>query len=395
MPMGEATGLVRALWTTPREEMLQPERFPLLRRVDAAAGDSPYRNVVLILMESFSARRTGILGGPGPIAVTPRFDRLAGEGLLFDRFFSNGTHTHQGMFATVACFPNLPRYEYLMQQPEGVHHFSGLPKILSERGYHGLYVYNGDAAWDNQFGFFSAQGVSRFITRHDFVDPRFTDPTWGVSDQDMFDRALQELAALEEAGRPYYAILQTLSNHTPYALPDPLPVAPVMAGGAVDERLTAMRYADHALGEFFDRVRGDAAFADTLFVLVGDHGFGGAEQVTEMDLWRFNVPLLFWGSDIQARFGARRSIVGTQVDVVPTIMGLLGGDYTQHCWGRCRRMPRGWVSSSPPAATRWWQYCAATPCWSSAPMYPSGFIACGSNPPWRPPRSTTRRAAKR
>ena len=77
----------------------------------------PVKNVVVILMESFAGHSVGALGSPNNI--TPYFDKLAKEGLLFDRFFSNGTHTHQGMFATMACFPNLPGFEYLMQTPEG------------------------------------------------------------------------------------------------------------------------------------------------------------------------------------------------------------------------------------------------------------------------------------
>ncbi|MCB1645204.1 MAG: sulfatase-like hydrolase/transferase, partial [Pseudomonadales bacterium] len=73
-------------------------------------------NVVVIILESFSGQYTGALGNP--LGVTPAFDALAEQGLLFTRAFSNGTHTHQGIFATLSCFPNLPGYEYLMQQPE-------------------------------------------------------------------------------------------------------------------------------------------------------------------------------------------------------------------------------------------------------------------------------------
>ncbi len=91
--------------------------------------------------------------------------------------------------------------------------------MLSERNYDNVFVYNGDFNWDNQIGFFRGQGVSRFIGRNDFVNPRLYDPTWGVTDEDMFDRAFDEIVKLEKRGRPYYAILQTLSNHVPYSLP--------------------------------------------------------------------------------------------------------------------------------------------------------------------------------
>ena len=328
----QATGITRSLLLTEHDRLIDAELAPV-RRVSEPAVDSvlPVRNVVVVLMESFAGYYTGALGSP--LGITPEFDRLSREGLLFTRFFSNGTHTHQGMFATMACFPNLPGFEYLMQEPEGGHAFSGLPQLLSQRGFDDLYVYNGDFAWDNQKGFFGKQGMRHFIGRNDYVNPVFSDPTWGVSDQDMFDRAVTELNALDHT-RPFYALLQTLSNHTPYALPDPLPVDAVSGQGVNDEHLTAMRYSDWALGRFFDQVRNEPWFKHTLFVVIGDHGFGTPRQLTDLDLLRFNVPMLLIAPGITERFGQRNDIVGTQVDVVPTIMGRLGGAVQQQCWGR-------------------------------------------------------------
>ncbi|MCC6296836.1 MAG: LTA synthase family protein [Pseudomonadales bacterium] len=329
MPAAEALAQTRALLLTSDDRLVAPQHAPLLR--EHRATDSGADNIVFIILESFAGEFVGALGHPG--GVTPEFDRLADEGLLFERFFANGTHTHQGMFASVACFPNLPGFEYLMQLPEGMQGFSGLGNLLAPRGFSDLYVYNGSFTWDNQNGFFGNQGFRHFVGRDDYVDPRLDDPTWGVSDEDMFARAAAELSALP-ADRPFFAVLQTLSNHTPYHLPEPLPFAPVRSGGAIDQRLTAMKYSDWALGQFFARVRGEPWFARTLFVLVGDHGFGIPDQATDIDLARFHVPALLLGPGIRARFGARRATVASQVDLVPTAVGQLGGSFVHQCWGR-------------------------------------------------------------
>lgn len=332
LPQQEATRIVREMLLSPADRLVDADGAALRRDyTPPAQGTLRIRNVVVILLESFGGHYVGALGNPD--GITPNFDRLAQEGLLFTRFFSNGTHTHQGMFATMACFPNLPGFEYLMQMPEGGHRFSGLPQLLSAREFEDIYVYNGDFTWDNQSGFFSNQGMTRFIGRGDYVNPAFSDPTWGVSDQDMFERGAEELDKGFN-GKPFYALLQSLSNHTPYALPRRLPVERVTGHGALDEHLTAMRYSDWALGQFFDKARQSAYFKDTLFVVVGDHGFGADEQLTEMDLHRFNVPLLMIGPGIRQAFGERRDTVGTQIDVVPTIMGRLGGEVRHQCWGR-------------------------------------------------------------
>ena len=332
IPPAEALALVRGMLLTDRDALADGDDTAVLRDYTPPAGGVlPIRNVVVILMESFAGKHVGVLGGKG--GITPHFDRLAADGVLFTRFFANGTHTHQGTFVSLACFPNLPGFEYLMQTPEGSNDFSGLPQLLGARGMDNLYVYNGDFAWDNQSGFFGRQGVTNFIGRFDFKDPIVFDPTWGVSDQDMFDRAAEELAR-RPAAKPFYAILQTLSNHTPYALPGKLPVEPVTGFGSLDPHLTAMRYSDWALGQFFAKVRQAPFFNETLFVIVGDHGFGSGEQLTEMNLARFNVPLLLIAPGIQEKFGKTRDTVGTQLDIVPTIMGRLGGTVRHQCWGR-------------------------------------------------------------
>ncbi|MBR7198791.1 LTA synthase family protein [Pseudomonas sp. 14A] len=340
LPQEQAQKIVRDMLLMPDDKLVDADIAAVRRDYTPPADKTlPIKNVVVILMESMAGHSVGVLGAPGNI--TPYLDKLSKEGLLFDRFFSNGTHTHQGMFATMACFPNLPGFEYLMQTPEGSHKLSGLPQVLSARDYDDVYVYNGDFAWDNQSGFFSNQGMTNFVGRNDFVNPVFSDPTWGVSDQDMFDRGLQELKAREN-GKPFYALLQTLSNHTPYALPTPLPVERVTDRGSLNEHLTAMRYSDWALGQFFEKARKEKYFNETLFVIVGDHGFGNERQITEMDLGRFNVPMLMIAPGIQQKFGARDHTVGTQIDIVPTIMGRLGGEVRHQCWGRdLLNLPQG------------------------------------------------------
>ncbi|MDR0529770.1 MAG: LTA synthase family protein [Zoogloeaceae bacterium] len=333
LPDDEALKTTREMLLT-RHDKLADAEYAAVRRdfTPPESGRLPIRNVVVILMESFAGRHVGALGATGEIS--PHFDALAKEGLLFTRFFSNGTHTHQGMFATMGCFPNLPGFEYLMQTPEGGHAFSGLPTLLAAQGFENVYVYNGDFAWDNQYGFFGNQGMTNFVGRNDFEHPVFSDPTWGVSDQDMFMRANEELEKLATGNRPFYAFLQSLSNHTPYALPDDLPVSRVTESGALNEHLTAMRYSDWALGEFFTRAKRAPYYKETLFVVVGDHGFGSGEPLTEMDLYRFNVPLLLIAPGIQEKFGKTLDVVGSQVDIVPTILGRIGKKTRHQCWGR-------------------------------------------------------------
>jgi phosphoglycerol transferase MdoB-like AlkP superfamily enzyme len=334
LPQAEAAAVTRKMLVTDHDELLEIDRFAVLRkhRPSIKLKENRIKNVVVIIMESFSGEFVGAL--QRDFGVTPEFDRLAEEGLLFDHFFSNGTHTHQGMFASLASFPNIPGNEFLMQQPQGQNAFSGLSDLLKERGFSDLYVYNGDFAWDNQEGFFRNQGMTRFVGRKDYLDPKFVNPTWGVSDEDMYARALIELAKIAKKS-PFYAILQTLSNHTPYVLPSPLPFDPVPANSVpLSEHLTAMKYSDWALGQFFKAAKQSSYYDETLFVITGDHGFSLPQQLTGIDILRFHVPLLLIGPEIRETYGSRTSVVGTQVDLVPTIVGLLGQPFVHQSWGR-------------------------------------------------------------
>jgi phosphoglycerol transferase MdoB-like AlkP superfamily enzyme len=333
LPKQEALDITRDMILTNSDTLLKSNTNKVLRlhHPKTSAVHSKIKNIVVILMESFSSKYIGAFGNNDNI--TPEFDKLTKDGLLFENFFSNGTHTHQGMFATFSCFPNLPGFEYLMQQPQGGHAFSGLPVLLKKEKFNDVYIYNGDFSWDNQKGFFRNQGLTHFVGRHDYINPKFQDSTWGVSDEDMFSRAVEELDKIDSE-QPFFAMIQTLSNHTPYALPKQLPFEPISHLGEQSEHLTAMKYSDWALGQFFKSIKNKPFYNETLFVILGDHGFGVAPQISDIDLLRFHVPLLLIAPGITQEYGERISTVATQVDVVPTSLGLLGKPFTHQCWGR-------------------------------------------------------------
>jgi phosphoglycerol transferase MdoB-like AlkP superfamily enzyme len=335
MPEDKALTVVRNLVLQPEDRLLSPAQYPLLR----IPGDnhrtvefSPRpHNLVIILMESFSGEFVHTLGAP--YNATPRFDQICKQGILFDHFFSQGSHTHQGIFATLCSFPNLPDYEFLMSNDAGMQPFISLPSVLKNKGYHTLYVYNGSNTWDNQEGFFRNQGMQLFIGRDDYIKPLHNDPTWGVSDEDMFMRAAEEISRLAAKG-PTFALLQTLSNHAPFNLPPPAPFNDMSGPQQLLPRLNGIRYADWALGNFFDMASKEPWFKDTLFVILGDHGFPFESKQAELDLDDYHVPLLIYYPGDTRYAGRRIHTVASQVDVLPTSLGLLGIRTAIQAWGR-------------------------------------------------------------
>ncbi len=129
-------------------------------------------------------------------------------------------------------------------------------------------------------------------------------------------------------------VILTLSNHAPFNLPEPLPFARIETGGDLNDRYNGMRYADWALGEFFRQASQEPYFDNTLFVITADHGFASPPMITPMQLSRFHVSLLFYAPGLLGNKGQRRQTVASQVDIVPSILGLQGMQDPHQCWGR-------------------------------------------------------------
>ncbi|MBW1703949.1 MAG: LTA synthase family protein [Deltaproteobacteria bacterium] len=335
LPQHEALEITREMVLQTGDQLLLARDYPLLKkpgiRDSSVSFTTRPQNVVLIQMESLSAQFIGALGST--YGATPVFDQLARQGILFDHFFSQGTHTHQALFASLCSFPNLPAHEYLMQEIQGQQHFRSLPEVLLENGFDTLYVYNGSFRWDNQEGFFRHQGMKHFVGIKDFRQPKFTDSTWGVSDEDMFLRGITEIDHLTEKG-PAFAFLQSLSNHAPYELPPPAPFKDITGPASLIPRLNGLRYADWALGRFFDLAAKKPWFKQTLFLIYGDHSFAFQRPKALLDLTRQHIPLLVYYPGDTRFAGQVIHAIGSQVDILPTILGLLKIDTPIQSWGR-------------------------------------------------------------
>jgi arylsulfatase A-like enzyme len=349
MPAPEARDVARRMIVAPGERLLDPAGRTVLRDgggggAAAASGANPGGsspvlrradgrpvNVVVVMMESFSGRFCGAVGAPR--SFTPAFDALARDGVLFDRCLSAGSHTHQGIFATLLGFPNLPGYETLMNSGTANQHFLSLPAVFGARGYETFFLYNGDLAWDNMRGFFRKQGVDTFVGGDDMPEAKYRDPVWGVSDGDLFDRCNAEFEAAAKRG-PFFAAVMTLSNHAPFEVPPVPGTGPITDQGGYNRRLEAMRYADWAVGKFVEDAKRLSYFRDTLFVFVGDHGFHVPPALTEGHLLYHHVPLLFYAPGLMARRGVDHR-VASHVNVLPSVLDLLGMDASPHAaWGR-------------------------------------------------------------
>jgi phosphoglycerol transferase MdoB-like AlkP superfamily enzyme len=324
-PFGQALGNVRALLGDDNLQWLQPDSSlrRLVKQEPAPFAFQP--NVVIVLMESWSGRYTGALGFPRDL--TPGFDRLAEHGILFTNFYAAGTRTSYGLAATLCSYPALPGRS-VMTRYNARHPFRSLSEILNERGYFNAFAYGGDLVFDNMQGFFTTKAFDGFYGDTYFGrDLEFA--KWGIPDHVLFEKVT---ALTDSLPRPFQMVVLTLSNHEPFDLPDSS-VQRYFDSADSSKMFNATLYADFALEGFVNGMAEKPIFDSTIFVFTADHAHWGPSRLST-DPLNFQAPLLIYAPSLMGDSARRISRIGGQVDILPTLMGILGGDYVGEGWGR-------------------------------------------------------------
>lgn len=281
-------------------------------------------NVVIVLEESLGSLWVGSLHPDGP-SMTPEFDRLSKDGLTFTRIYSTGNRTVRGIEATLTGLPPMPA-RAVVRRKSGVNLFS-LPSVLRDKGYETVFIYGGRSYFDNLRDFSLNNGFNRVVDQDDFKHISFT-TLWGVCDEDIFQNSIKEFNRLHAAGKPFFATVLTVSNHTPYTYP----AGRIPEDPSAQRREHAVKYADYSIGKFMREARRHPFFRDTLFVFLGDHG-ARVHGSQEIPIHSYEIPVLFYAPGLIAQ-GRRVDQLGSQMDVAPTILGMLGIDHESRFVGR-------------------------------------------------------------
>lgn len=275
------------------------------------------KNIVIILEESLGAQFVGTLGGK---PLTPNFDNLAKEGWLFENLYATGTRSVRGIEAVTTGFTPTPA-RAVVKLTKSQNNFFSIAELLRRQGYDTSFIYGGEKHFDNMASFFYGNGFSRIIDEKDYVNPKFK-ATWGMSDEDLFDKANETFTQLQQEGKPFFSLVFSSSNHDPFEFPD----------GKIElyeqpkqTRNNAAKYADYALGYFFNLAKKSNYWKDTLFLVIADHDSRAAGDHL-VPIKHFRIPGLFLGEGIEAK---RDSRLVSQIDMPTTLLSLAGisGEY--------------------------------------------------------------------
>ncbi|MFC7063466.1 LTA synthase family protein [Halobacillus seohaensis] len=294
-------------------------------------GKAKGKNVVLVSLEStqnFVINRK--LHGQ---EITPFLNDLVKKSFYFNNFYHNTGQgkTSDSEFIIDNSLYGLPRGAVFTTNESN--EYNATPEILKEHNYTSVSFHgNNDSFW-NRDVMYKTLGYDYFYSKEEYKVTEENSVNYGLKDIPFFKQSMPKVKKLE---KPYYAKFITMTNHYPYILNNQNMnmIEPAHTGdGSVDRYFQTVRYMDESIKKFFNLMKQQNEYEDTIFVLYGDH-YGISEnhkpamsEVLDKEIRPFEhiqlqkVPLII---HVPGMEGEKMETVGGQIDLKPTILNLLG-----------------------------------------------------------------------
>ena len=292
--------------------------FPIARAVITDSVSNAY-NVIVVIMEGMSYNKTA--HGGNTHNLTPFLDALMDKSLSFNNCYTSGTHTYCGIYTTFTSYPVVFRNHALKRIP--VLQYDGIAATLQRQGYQTAYFTTHDKEFDNVAGFLSQNGVERIISQADYPVSEVK-TTLGVPDDYMFRFAMPIFDEMASNNKPFFAAMMTASDHGPFYIPE------YFEPRSEEVKYQITEYADWSLQRFIEMASEKPWFDNTLFVFVADHG-AALDTDYSIPLSYFHTPLVFYMPKYLQSI--ENESIASQMDVFPTVMGILGKSYVNNTFG--------------------------------------------------------------
>ncbi|WP_341836135.1 sulfatase-like hydrolase/transferase [Chitinophaga pollutisoli] len=335
----EAFATIRDALQEPNSQFLR-DGASIWRRI-RNKGPEMHPNVILVTIESLSADFLARFGNRQHL--TPVLDSLARENVVFDSMYATGTRTVRGMEALSLAVPPTPGSS-IVRRP-GNANLSTVGALFRSKGYTTSFLYGGDGFFDNMNAFFGNNGYNiidkgrNLVLGDRFNASRTQIPdslihfsnAWGICDEDLYAAVIRDAGEQYRRGKPFFDFVMTTSNHRPFTYPDGKVGYPSGSG-----REGAVQYTDYAIGQFLEAARKEPWFSNTVFVFVADHCASSAGK-NEIDVAKYHIPAIICNlpnmhpDSIQQRC--------SQIDLFPTLFGLLSWNYNSNLYGLDVRQP--------------------------------------------------------
>ena len=285
-------------------------------------------NVVVLIVESFSKEFVGSfnthLDNGTYKGYTPFLDSLLTKGLTFQYSYSNGRKSIDGMPSVLSSIPSFVEPFFLT--PASLNNVSSLARELKHKGYYSAFFHGamngsmGFQAFANSVGFDSYWGRTEYNEDPKYHGDDDFDGTWAIWDEEFLQFFCDRMT---EFKHPFVTSVFTATSHNPYALPERYKNVFPKGTHPIHECIS---YTDNALRHFFATASKQPWYNNTLFVITADHASMNEHPEYVTDLGAFTVPILFYAPGMPELQGKDTETVVEQIDIMPTVLGILGYD---------------------------------------------------------------------
>jgi hypothetical protein len=275
-------------------------------------------DVLLVVLESARGWETDFRRS-GTEQVVPSLYRLWKErGASFSSCLAAGYPSVEGRRAIVLGIAGFPS-GILLHKAQQLRVLS-IGEILARAGYRRELVAATSRAFERMGDWYG-----RWFDAEDY-DPAAT------TDEDLASHVIERFGASRDT--PLFLTFFTIATHSPVYRPPGSPEPK----SARESYLTALSYTDRQLGRVFDALRATPRGRETIVIVVGDHSTPNPWQAIRIpslgtpNMGENWTTLLVAAPGIPA--GALRPELTSQLDVAPTLLGLLSLDVSNHFFGR-------------------------------------------------------------
>lgn len=337
---------IAALWDAKDDfavnaDMLDPN-FPFWRKENTRDFLGAYLNpsekvpnLVFVVLEGIGHAYSSPNGYIGNF--TPFLDSLAGKSLYWENSLSSSGRTFSAIPTLTGSLPF--GKNGFMEIEKTPAHFN-LYNILAKNCFETGFFYGGNADFDRTRDFLTYSGVKHIVDEAAFKTPYKKLPatngeSWGYEDQAVFSKMLQ---VQPPQSAPYFSIILTLSTHSPFLINndsyyEKLYTQRLESGNlSADQRKWAVQHkkqlvsvlnADDALKHFFESYRKRPDFANTVFVITGDHSMPEITLQSKID--RYHVPLVIYSPLLKGAKHFTKTV--SHFDVAPSILAYYRNNY--------------------------------------------------------------------
>lgn len=273
-------------------------------------------NIIFIIMEGFGGAFTEAVGKRSDI--TPQYNRLVSEGILFTNCYSNSFRTDRGMVSSLSGYHSFPT-QSVMKLPIKSRTLPCIANSLNKEGYYSSFLYGGDINFTNMQSYLRTGGFATIVSDADFSVADRKDNEWGVHDHITFNR-LYEMAE-QQKHEPWNIGFLTLSSHEPWKVP---------YNRLKEEVPNAFAYTDDCLGKFVEKMRKSPMWDNLLIVCIPDHGVRYFDGMTHEQ--HHHNTMLWIGGAVKGR-----RIINTlmsQSDMAATLLGQLRINHDDYTFSR-------------------------------------------------------------